>query len=367
MNAVDLSIQIKRREDGRGTIIKQHFRRVFCENHFKERGHALPRGLVVNNNVADGFINHFANSAQQNIAFGVQLRGRANRVDALGHGLPQALQVRGVALQFGATAIKASGAKNKSKALGQFKRVQNLAHLAALLLVLNLAADANLVHVRHHHQQTARHAYITGERWTLGANALLDHLHGDLLTLLHAILNGWSIVARNFVANAFGLTAAWKIFWMQITDVQESVLAFTKINESGLNCGLHIGDAALVNVAHIGGAGHALGEVRLKSATAHKGHATFVAGNFIHNHNGVARFRRFTALHNSSNRFCWRAIGGDILGGALNIVASLGGFNYFCAFFKRVAFRGDVIGFFNLLNFFTLFKRVIAVDFRVVR
>ena len=64
MNAVDLSIQIKRREDGRGTIIKQHFRRVFCENHFKERGHALPRGLVVNNNVANGFIHHFANGAQ---------------------------------------------------------------------------------------------------------------------------------------------------------------------------------------------------------------------------------------------------------------------------------------------------------------
>ena len=98
MNAVDLSVQIKRREDGRGSIIKQHFWRVFCENHFKERGHALPRGLVVNNNVADGFIHHFTNGAQQNIAFGVQLRGRANRVDALGHGLPQALQVRGVAL-----------------------------------------------------------------------------------------------------------------------------------------------------------------------------------------------------------------------------------------------------------------------------
>ena len=277
------------------------------------------------------------------------------------------MQVRGVALQFRATAIKSSRAKNKSKALGQFKRVQNLAHLAALLLVLNLAADANFVHVRHHHQQTARHADITGERWTLGANALLDHLHGDLLTLLHAILNGWSIVARNFVANAFSLDAARKIFWMQITNVQESVLAFTKINESGLNCGLYIGDAALVNVAHIRGAGHALGEIRLKSAAAHKGHATFVAGNFIHNHNRVARFRRFAALHNSAHRFCWRAIGGDILGGALNIVASLGGFNYFCAFFKRVAFRGDVIGFFNLLNFFNLFKRVIAVDFRVVR
>ena len=51
----------------------------------------------------------------------------------------------------------------------------------------------------------------------------------------------------------------------------------------------------------------------------------------------------------------------------MNIVASLGSFNNICAFFKRVAFRGDVIGFFNLLNFFTLFKRVIAVDFRVVR
>ena len=226
------------------------------------------------------------------------------------------------------------------------------------MLVLNLAADANFVHVGHHHQQTSRHADITGERWTFGSNALLDHLHGDFLALLHAILNGWSIVARNFVSNAFGLAATWKIFWMQITDVQEAILAFAKINESGLNCCFHVGDAALVNVAHVGGAGHALGEVRLKSATAHKGHATFIAGNFIHNHNGVARFRRFTALHNSTHGFGWRAIRGDILRAAFYAFDNLGDFG---AFFKRIAFHDDFIGLFNF------FKRVIAVDFRVVR
>ena len=289
IDVADLPLEVEGGEDGRGLVVVQHARRILGEHHVQERRHAGPRALAVHHDVADGVVHHLAHGADEHVALGVQLAWRAHALDALAHGFPQAREIGGVALQLGAAAIEARGAQDEAAAIRQLERIQDATHLAALGLVLHLAADAHLVHVGHHHEQAARDAEVAGDGRALRADALLDHLHEHFLALLQALLDGRTLATRNLVTHALGLVATGEVLRVHVTDVQEAVLALAEVDEGCLDGGLHVGDAALVDVAHVRGAAGALGEVVLQTTAAREGDAALVAGGVVHDHHGVAR------------------------------------------------------------------------------
>src|SRR5207253_1813246 len=80
-------------------------------------------------------------------------------------------------------------------------------HLAARVLVFDLARDAHAVHLRHHHQEPPGDAQVTRDRRALGAHALLEDLHRDLVAAPEAILDGRALAPRRLAPDALGLVA----------------------------------------------------------------------------------------------------------------------------------------------------------------
>lgn len=91
-------------------------------------------------------------------------------------------------------------------------------------------------------------------------------MHDHFLAALERFLNRWTIAARNLLADALGPLFAGEVLRVQIADVQEAVLAFAEVDERRLDGGFHIHDAALIDVAHVGGGVLALGEDLLKAS-----------------------------------------------------------------------------------------------------
>ena len=69
---------------------------------------------------------------------------------------------------------------------------------------------------------------------------------------------------------------------MQIADVQKAVLALAEVDERRLDGGFHIHDAALIDVAHVGGGVLALGKDLLKASIFKDGDAAFFPRDVVH-------------------------------------------------------------------------------------
>src|SRR5207248_2580858 len=95
----------------------------------------------------------------------------------------------------------------------------------ALLLVLDLLADAHLAHARHHHEDPAGDGQVRAERRPLGADAFLDDLHDDLIAAPEAALDRRAIAPRHLAADRFldVFALAAEVGRHQVRDVQESV------------------------------------------------------------------------------------------------------------------------------------------------
>ena len=151
VNLLNLPFNAERFEDWRNAVVVQKPRRVDRRHHLQEGLGAREGAFAVHHDGIDAVVGDVADGANQQIAFRVQGAGRAGGTHASLHGLPQALQINGVALQLRLGAVEASSAQNETEARWQFKAVQDAAHFAALVFVFHLAADAHLVHLRHHH------------------------------------------------------------------------------------------------------------------------------------------------------------------------------------------------------------------------
>ena len=275
VNLLNLPFNAERFEDWRNAVVVQKPRRVDRRHHLQEGLCAREGAFAVHHDGVDAVVGDVADGSNQQIAFRVQGAGRAGGAHASLHGLPQTLQVDSVALQFSLGAIEAGSAQNESESCWQFKAVQDAAHFATLVFVFHLAADANLVHLRHHHQQSAGNRYVTRQGWALGADALLEDLHDDFLSALERFLNRWTIAARNLLADALGALFAGEVLRVQIADVQEAVLAFAEVDERRLDGGFHVHDAALIDVADVGGGVLALGKDLLEASIFKDGDAAF--------------------------------------------------------------------------------------------
>ena len=116
VNLLNLPFNAERFEDWRNAVVVQKPRRVDRRHHLQEGLGAREGAFAVHHDGVDAVVGDVADGSNQQIAFRVKGAGRAGGAHASLHGLPQALQINGVALQFSLGAIEAGSAQNESEA-----------------------------------------------------------------------------------------------------------------------------------------------------------------------------------------------------------------------------------------------------------
>ena len=122
---------------------------------------------------------------------------------------------------------------------------------------------------------------------------------------------------------------------MQIADVQEAVLAFAEVDERRLDGGFHVHDAALIDVADVGGGVLALGKDLLEASIFKDGDAAFFARDVI-DHDQLAAlgtgWRSLLSFLLATAPTATAAALGAIfagIGGCVTILVGSGGFRVF--------------------------------------
>ena len=289
MDRVDLALDIERMEDRHAAVVEVHLGRRLRRDDLEEGLRAVERGLAVDHDAVDRRIDRVADGAQEDVALGVELAGRADRVHALLHHLPEAGEVLRVAGELAAGRVESGGPQDEPEALGQVERVEDLPHLAAALLVVDLARDADIVHVGHHHEQAAGDREVACDGRALRAEALLEDLHRDLLAAAERVLHHRTRTARDLAADLLGALgrvalAAREVLRVEVGDVEEAVRAFAEVDERGLDRGLHVDDARLVDRADIRRGRGALAVELRELALLEDRDAHLVAGDIVDDH-----------------------------------------------------------------------------------
>ena len=130
-----------------------------------------------------------ADGADDHVRFLVDRRRRLGLLDPAQDDLPEPQQVGQVAGQLALGPFEAGGADDEAQALGRIQLVHDLAELAALAFVDDLARDADAVQPRHEHQIAAGDADVGRERRPLGADAFLDDLDQHLVAAAEDLLD----------------------------------------------------------------------------------------------------------------------------------------------------------------------------------
>ena len=214
--------------------------------------------------------------------------GAGMLLDAADDHLPQPQQVRQVARQLLLGAVEAGGADDEAQPLGRVQLEHDVAELAAGVVVLDLARDADAAQRRHQHEVAAGNADVGGERRPLGADAFLDDLHEHFVAAAEDVLDrrldagpraaaggrataaprgrrrrrrrrrrppsssSSSIVVAVATRPAAGLdrlvgieAALAEVLRLDVADVQEAVAADAEIDEGRLDAGLEVDDLPL--------------------------------------------------------------------------------------------------------------------------
>ena len=284
----DLAFDVEGVEDGALAGVLQELGRAAGRDDLHEPRGPLHRDLVVDDDLADLVGQHVAERADQKVALAVEQARLAARALATLHVLPQPLQVRQVALEIGLGAVHPRRAEDEAEALGQLELVEDLPHLAPLLLVLHLARHPHLVHVGHHHEEPTGNREVARERRALGAHALLEHLHDHLVAATQRLLDQRPLATRGLEAHPLGrlLALAREVPGVQVRDVQEAVFAKAKVDEGRLNRGLHVHDLADVDVPHAARRGELLVVELLEAAVLDDRHPALLAGDVVDQHLG---------------------------------------------------------------------------------
>ena len=282
--------------DRRASGIVHQLRTGTRRDDLEEAAGPLERLVVVDDNFIHVRGQLIAQRAHEEIALGIQQPGLV----ALGapslHVLVQTHEVREVALELHLRALEPGGSQDETEPLGQIELIEDLTHLAALLLVLDLARHAHLVHLRHHHEEAAGDRQVAGERRTLGAHAFLEDLNEDLIAPAQCRLDRRALAARRLVPHLLGgvVALAGEIARMQIADVQESVVAHAEIDERRLDRGLHVDDFSDVDVADAALRRELLTCELFEPAVFHDRDPAFLAGYVVDQHLGLRLCFAFT-------------------------------------------------------------------------
>ena len=209
------------------------------------------------------------------------------------HVFPEPLEVGQVALELELAAVHPRGADDEPEALGELELVEDVAHGAALLLVLDLAGDAHAVHLGHHHQEASGDGEVAGEGGALGSHALLEHLDDHLVAEPEALLDGGALAPGRLAPDALGgvVVLAGEVAGVDIGDVEEAVVLDAEIDERRLDGGLDVGDDADVDVADAADAGGPLGVELLEAAVLDYGDPALFAGDVVDDHLLLTHFK----------------------------------------------------------------------------
>ena len=296
VDQVDLPLGVEGVEDRSLAVVEMDLRRRLGRDHLEERLRAVERGLAVDDDAVDRCVDRVADRAQQDVALRIELAGGADGLHALLHHIPEPREVLRVAGELRARRLEARGAQDEAEALAQVERVEDLAHPAPAVLVVDLAADADIVHVGHHDEEASWDRQIARDRRTLRAEALLEDLHHDLLAALEGVLHERARAAGDLAPDllralgriaVLALPAALRsgeVLGVEVGDVEESVRALAEVDEGGLDRGLDIHDAGLVDRADVRRSRGALGVELAKAPLIEDRDAHLVARRIVDDH-----------------------------------------------------------------------------------
>src|SRR5690606_15825577 len=175
----------------------------------------------------------------------------------------------------------AGGAHDDAHALGDGELVEHLLEALAFLGVLDLAGDAALVGERHEHEVAAGQGEVGGGAGALGADGALGDLDDDLgAGRIHArdVLDGGLGGAGRgvlFLVHAHDLDGRVGGGGEHVPVVEERVFGVADVHEGGLEAGVEVLDAALVDAADHAVVGLALDLEFFEHAVHEEGDAFF--------------------------------------------------------------------------------------------
>ena len=146
------------------------------------------RGLVDPDRV-DLRVEDVADRPDDHVRFLIDRRRCLGLLDAAEDDLPEPQQVGEVAGQLALGSLESRGPDDEAQALGGIELVHDLAELAALAFVDDLARDADAVEARHEHEVSAGDADVGRQGRPLGADALLDDLDQHLVAAAEDLLD----------------------------------------------------------------------------------------------------------------------------------------------------------------------------------
>ena len=164
-----------------------------------------------------------------------------SRQRAFADAVPGGAQVGDVLGQLLVAGLLGVGAQDEAAAaVGRVagQRDHARAQLLAQLVRADALRDADVVVVRQVDQQPARDAHLRGQARALGADRILDHLHGERLALEHQLLDGRG--------RALGLGRRMAV---QVGHVQEGRALQADVDEGRLHAGQHARHLAEIDVA----------------------------------------------------------------------------------------------------------------------
>src|SRR3984893_14091142 len=153
-----------------------------------EGAHPLELGALVDHQFLHLVREQVADAAQDQIEVRVDAGGGLHRFALLPHLVPETEQELDVRRELLAGLVLRHGADDEPRA-GRPVPVDQLAQPAALLLVLDPAGDADVVHRRHEDQVPPGQGDVAGDARALGADGVLHHLDQDLVALLEQVLD----------------------------------------------------------------------------------------------------------------------------------------------------------------------------------
>ena len=155
LNAGNLVFDPVTVEEGLGVHVVLDAVGVARHDDLQELLGMLERGRLIDPDRVDVVGEGVADGPRDHVAFLIDFRRPFELADAAHDYLPEARQIGEVALQLFLGLIDARGADDEAEPLGRLELVENLAQAAALLVVGDLARDADPVQAGHENQVAA--------------------------------------------------------------------------------------------------------------------------------------------------------------------------------------------------------------------
>jgi len=171
-------------------------------------------------------------------------------------------------------------AHDDSHALGHFEFAQDFAEAFALLGILDLAGDAELVVEGHENQIATGHADVGRDAGPLVADGAFFHLHEDIrahgIDVWHILVgDAWGLLLGVAIAAIDGFNPAVESGRDGVPELKEGIFFKSDVNEHGFDAGLDIADFAFENAADDVAVGFAFDGVFLEAVVLEKRDAFF--------------------------------------------------------------------------------------------